>query len=131
MSKPAIHVALALVHRDARWLVARRHPQAHLGGLWEFPGGKCAPDEPSAAAAVRELYEECGVRAIADRVLKPVFYEYPDRCVNLTPVVCRWQGGEARPLSNQECRWVTLAELRQLDMPPVNAEIIRQIEQIL
>lgn len=131
MSKPHYSVALALVRRDARWLVARRRPSAHLGGLWEFPGGKCGPDEPVAAAAVRELHEECGVDAIAELALDPVAWEYADRCVTLTPVICRWRGGEARPLGNDACRWVSLAELSELEMPPVNAAIIRSLEQAL
>jgi 8-oxo-dGTP diphosphatase len=131
VSKPLLQIALALVHRDARWLVARRRADAHLGGLWEFPGGKCQRDEEPVVAAVRELREECRVWAIAERTLASVPCEYADRHVNLTPVLCRWVAGEARPLENEVCRWVTLAELRQLAMPPVNAEIIRQLEQAL
>jgi 8-oxo-dGTP diphosphatase len=97
--------------------------------LWEFPGGKCETDEGPVAAAVRELDEECGVQAVAERALAPVFREYPERCVRITPVVCRWEAGEAQPLDSESCRWVTLAELRELEMPPINAEIIRQLEQ--
>jgi mutator protein MutT len=129
MSKPRYEVALALLHRDARWLIARRHHSAHLGGLWEFPGGECEPGEHTTTAAIRELREECGVQAVAERALQPVFHEYPDRCVNLTPVICRWLSGEAQPLGSEDCRWVALGELRRLEMPPVNAEIIRRLEQ--
>ncbi len=131
MSKPVIDVAVALVQRDARWLVARRHPEAHLGGLWEFPGGKCEPDERPAVAAIREAHEECGIHAVVDRTLEPILYEYADRCVNITPVLCCWQAGEAQSLGNETTRWVSFAELRQLEMPPVNADIIRQLEAAL
>ena len=130
MSKPTFEVALALVYRGTRWLVARRRPDAHLGGLWEFSGGKCEPGERSTQAAVRELHEERGVHAVAERALDPILHEYPERCVNITPVICRWLSGEAQPRGNETCRWVTLAELRRLEMPPVNAEIIRQLEQM-
>jgi 8-oxo-dGTP diphosphatase len=131
MSIPVIQVAVALVYRDTRWLVARRRPDAHLGGLWEFPGGKCEPNEQAATTAVRELQEECGLHAVAERTLEPIFHEYPDRSVNITPVVCRWQAGEPRPLGSETTRWVPFAELRRLRMPPVNADIIRQLEQTL
>lgn len=131
MSKPIVDVALALVHRDQRWLVAQRHPDAHLGGLWEFPGGKRKPDEHPAATAIRELREECGICAVVEQTLNPIFYAYADRCVNITPVICRWQAGEARPLGSETTRWVTLGELRQLEMPPVNADVIRQLERAL
>jgi len=131
VSKPLLRIAVALVQRDARWLVALRRPDAHLPGLWEFPGGKCDNDEVPAATAIRELREECGVDATAERALASVLYEYRDRRVNITPVLCRWQSGEAVPLGSEECRWVSLPEMRRLDMPPVNAEIICQLEQVL
>jgi len=120
-------VAIALVHRDGRWLVARRHDDAHLGGLWEFPGGKREPDETPEEAAVRELMEECGVQAVAEMTLPPLRHEYPERVVDITPVICRWQAGEAHTIGNAECRWATLAELRRLEMPAANAFILREL----
>ncbi len=127
MPKPTHHVALALVHRLDRWLVARRPPNVHLGGLWEFPGGKCEADELPQQAALRELREECRVEATAERCLPPVQYDYEDRVVSLTPVICRWATGAGQPLAGQECRWVTTAELQSLEMPAANEPILRAL----
>jgi 8-oxo-dGTP diphosphatase len=121
-------VAVAIVGRDGRWLVAQRHPHAHLGGLWEFPGGKCEADETAQAAALRELREECGVEAFVERVLPELRHDYGDRVVELTPVLCRWASGEARPLGSAACRWVSLHELRGLQMPAMNAAILAELE---
>lgn len=126
--KPAYRVALALVERAGKWLVARRHEHVHLGGLWEFPGGKCEPGESPSAAAVRELREECGVTATALRELAPQPHEYDDRIVWLVPVLCRWESGDGTPLDSQECRWVSWDELRRLDVPEANAEILRAVQ---
>lgn len=125
--KPTFEIALALVCRDGRWLVARRRADTHLGGLWEFPGGKRHSGEGSLDAALRELREECAVAADPVRVLTPVTCEYPERIVRLTPVICRWQAGEARALASAECRWVTPAELAQLEMPSANAAIVQAV----
>jgi len=125
--KPTFAIALALVCRDERWLVARRRPHMHLGRLWEFPGGKVQAGETSVDAALRELREECDMLADPLRTLATVTYEYPDRIVQLTPVVCRWRTGEARALASTECRWVTAAELAELEMPAANAEIVRML----
>jgi mutator protein MutT len=127
VSKPFFEVAVALVCREDRWLVARRPTDVHLGGLWEFPGGKRARDESAERAALRELHEECGVEAVAERTLDALRCDYGDRVVRITPVICRWQSGEARPLASDECRWISAAELGDLDMPEINAEIIRTI----
>ena len=125
MSKPTHAVALALVQRGDEWLVARRPRTAHLGGLWEFPGGKCHTGEAPTQAALRELFEECAVLAEAQRVLATVTCEYDDRIIHLTPVICRWLAGQAQPLASDVCRWVCTSELQHLEMPAVNAGIIR------
>lgn len=125
MKKPTYNVALALVRNDGQWLVARRPRSVHLGGLWEFPGGKCHASETPAQAALRELLEECGVQAEVRYVLDTVPFEYEDRIVHLTPVLCRWLAGRPQALASEACRWVSDAELDGLDMPAVNAGIIR------
>jgi mutator protein MutT len=124
MDKPHFEVALAVVARGARWLVARRRTNAHLPGVWEFPGGKCEPGETPERAALRELREECAVEATVERSLDPLDCDYGDRTVRLTPVLCRWVGGEGEALHSDECRWVTARELRELAMPAVNAGIV-------
>ncbi|MEP0848037.1 MAG: (deoxy)nucleoside triphosphate pyrophosphohydrolase [Phycisphaerae bacterium] len=129
MSKPRFQVAVAIVRQHDRWLVARRHDHVHLGGHWEFPGGKLDAGETPARAALRELREECDVDAEVERELAPLDCEYDDRIVKLHPVLCRWIDGEATALASQECRWVTLGELRRLDMPAINREIIRELEE--
>ena len=124
MQKPVRHGAIALVRRGRNWLVARRHEEAHLGGLWEFPGGKCEAGESPEAAAMRELREECGIEGVARRALDAIEHDYGDRVIHLTPVVCDWVAGEAQALGNAECRWVPLAELCELAMPAANGAIV-------
>lgn len=129
MSRPVLHVAIAIVRRNARYLVARRHDDAHLGGLWEFPGGKIDRDESPEAAAIRELHEECAVEATPIARLDAIQFEYPDRIVVLTPVCCEWQSGEPRPLASQECAWLSPEELAALDMPVANGAILDELRE--
>ncbi len=124
---PVVEVAVALVHREGRWLVARRRADVHLPHKWEFPGGKSEPGESPEQTALRELREECGVAAEAEARLQPQRFDYADRSVRLTPIVCRWVKGKAVPLGCQSCEWVELGALSELDMPAGNIRIIREL----
>lgn len=126
-----VAVAIALVHRGNRWLVARRRPEAHLGGLWEFPGGKREGTETPAETALRELHEECAVEAVVEAELGTLRHDYGDRVVSLTPLVCRWRSGDGAAHGCEECRWATLGEISGLPMPALNAEIIHALERHL
>ena len=131
VKKPSYRIAIALVQRGERWLVAQRRATAHMGGLWEFPGGKIEQQETPTQAALRELREECVVEALAVAEYSPQFHGYADRDVTLYPVLCVWQSGETESLDNAACRWVTMAELERLEMPPANAAVVAAMKQRL
>ena len=59
-----IHVVAGALVDDSRVLLAQRKPDAHLGGLWEFPGGKVEPGEDAGSALKRELSEEIGILVV-------------------------------------------------------------------
>lgn len=125
--KPALEIALALCIRAGRILVTRRQAGVHLGGSWEFPGGKRAPAETFEACALRELAEETGVTARATRALTPIPWEYPERSVVLHPIECEWIAGEGELREVADLRWVRGDELQTLEFPPANAELVREL----
>ena len=118
-----IVVVAAVIEANYRFLVTRRQPGVHLAGLWEFPGGKIAPDEPHAAALRRELKEELDVDVdVGERVYQTV-HAYDDRAVELHFYRCTLKG-EPRPLLGQKMRWAARAELPTLGFPPADSELI-------
>src|SRR2546425_12665827 len=56
-----IEVAAGLIFHDGRLLITQRYPEAHLGGLWEFPGGKREANERSADCLKRRLREALSI----------------------------------------------------------------------
>ena len=78
MRAPAVEVAASIVlANDGRVLMAERTPGQISPGFWELPGGKIDEGESAEHAAVRELEEEIGIRALE---LRPwMYYEYPFR----------------------------------------------------
>ena len=120
-----LHVVAAVIDDDAgHILIARRQQHLHQGGLWEFPGGKCEPDEVPEAALVRELQEELGITATAFRHLIDIVHDYPDRRVHLDVWRVTAFSGQPYGAEGQEVVWVDAAELRHLDFPAANAPII-------
>ena len=123
---PIVVVVAAVVEQDGRFLVTRRLQGTHLAGLWEFPGGKCEPGETHEACLAREMAEELGVETIVgDEVLRTE-HAYPERTVRLHFRRCAVVG-QPRPLLDQEIRWVTREELRTLEFPPADAELIERL----
>jgi mutator protein MutT len=119
-----IVVAAAVIERDGRYLVTRRQPGVHLAGHWEFPGGKCEPGETPQTCLSRELREELNVGAAIGDVMLTTTHDYPERRVELHFLRCTLEG-EPAPQLGQDMRWIQREELRVLEFPPADAELIR------
>lgn len=112
---------VAVLVRDAagRVLLARRAIEPRRG-LWDTPGGFCAPFETPEEAAVRELAEEAGVVIEVGRFVAHVSDVYgDDGDATLAAVL------EARIVAGEPVAADDVAELRwfALDALPDRAEI--------
>ena len=121
-----IVVTAAVIEREGRYFVTRRNKGTHLEGLWEFPGGKCEPGESLAECLARELREELGVDAIVGHEILGVTHDYADRSIELHFLSCTLLGAPIARLG-QEMRWVARADLRSLQFPPADDELIAQL----
>jgi len=133
-SKPktqnSIEVAAALVFRDGKILITQRHQDAHLGGLWEFPGGKREPGETFAQCLVREIREELGVEISVDKLFESITHNYPEKTVRLEFFVCRLTGGEPQSLGCAAWKWVTRAQLTDYEFPAADARLLRKLQTL-
>ena len=125
----SIDVAAGLVFRDGKLLVTQRQPDAHLGGLWEFPGGKREPDESFEQCLVRELREELGIEVEVGEVLESLTHAYPEKTVHLKFFRCAWRRNEPRPLGCQAVRWMSPGELRDYAFPAADARLLGVLER--
>lgn len=124
-----IHVAVAVIVREGRVLIARRPDHVHQGGLLEFPGGKVEPGESVQVALVREIAEETSLRVPEDS-LEPVIgirHDYGDKRVFLDVWETRAAEGEARGCEGQPIEWLSPEQLRDEDFPAANRPIIRAL----
>ena len=124
--KPSVIVVAAVIEREGLFLVARRQAGVHLEGYWEFPGGKCRPNETEVESLRREIREELDADISAPEKLLSWAHEYADRVVELSFYRCALVG-TARPMLGQELRWVSRAELTRLRFPPADAALIARL----
>jgi 8-oxo-dGTP diphosphatase len=131
VTTPRKHVVVtaAVIERDGRFLVTRRLSGTHLAGMWEFPGGKCELGETPEECLRREIREELGVGITVGPKLLANAYDYDDRTVELLFFSCDLDG-EPSPQLRQEMQWVSRADLRALDLPPADAELIAMLTKL-
>jgi 8-oxo-dGTP diphosphatase len=123
-----IVVTAAVVRRGDTFLLTRRLKGTHLEGMWEFPGGKCEPGESLEACLRREIHEELGVDAQVKHLLLSTQHTYDTRHIELHFFACDLDA-EPHPRLGQEIRWAARTELRALDFPPADAELIELLSE--
>ena len=120
--------AAALVFRDGKLLITQRHAAAHLGGLWEFPGGKREPNETFEACLARELREELGIEVTVVDLVESLTHAYPEQTVHLKFYRCQWREHEPQPLGCPAFKWVTATELKDYAFPAADARLLENLQ---
>ncbi|BBZ51443.1 (deoxy)nucleoside triphosphate pyrophosphohydrolase [Mycobacterium heidelbergense] len=118
---PTQVVVAAAIISGSRVLVAQRARPPELAGRWELPGGKVAPGETERDALARELAEELGLRigdiAVGDRLGDDIPL---NGAATLRAYRVRLIRGEPHPHEHRALRWVTAAELHEVDWVPAD-----------
>lgn len=125
MTAAPLHVVAGILRDDyGRILLAQRPAGRHLAGLWEFPGGKCEPDEVPVDALARELREEIGIVVESAQPLIAIPHQYPDK--NIVLDVWQVSAYSGIPLSRESQRlaWVEADALDGVDMPAADRPAI-------
>lgn len=131
--KAALAVSVAL-ERDGRFLlVLRANPPAQ--NLYAFPGGRVDPDETLEHAALRELAEETGLKAINPRPFATFDLgsdapgEHSKSHFFLTVFLADDTGGD--PVAMDDARqigWFTPEEIRGLPVPQSMVDCMDMLE---
>jgi A/G-specific adenine glycosylase len=120
--------AAVTIAADGRILVAQRHADDMLGGLWEFPGGKREEGETLPECLAREMREELDIEVEVGAMLTVVKHAYTHFRITLHAFRCRVVAGEPRCLDCAAFRWVTLAELDALPMSVADRKIAQALQ---
>ncbi len=123
----SIEVAAGLVFRDGRLLITQRRGDDHLGGLWEFPGGKRERKETWDGCLRRELKEELGIEVEVCELFGSITYAYPEKTVHLKFYRCLWRKHEPRALGCHAFAWVTVCRLAEYAFPPADEQLLQKL----
>jgi 8-oxo-dGTP diphosphatase len=122
----------ALVFRDGKILTIKR-AQEPGKGKWSIPGGRIELGETSFEAARREVMEECSIEVEIERVLDSVdnIIRDADGRVKyhfvIIDLMAKYVDGQIKAGSDaEECRWVTVQELLEMDITPMLREMLKR-----
>ena len=120
-----IHVVAGIIiNAQQQVLLAKRPDHVHLGGYWEFPGGKIESAETLEQALHRELVEELGIEVKKAAPFRTVEWVYPEKKVALNFWLVTDFAGEPYGREGQLIQWVLKENLPQKQMPEANQQIV-------
>ncbi len=126
---PHYDVTAGVIWRGDEFLVAQRPLDKMLGGLWEFPGGKCDPGEALADCLRRELREELAIEVEVGDAVTVVRHAYTHFRITLHAFHCRIVGGEPQTLEVAAIAWTTLADVDRFAMAVTDQRILAALRR--
>ena len=123
-----VEVSAALIFRNEKLLITQRHANAHLGGLWEFPGGKREPGETFEQCLIRELREELGVEVQVGKLFEEITHVYPGKTIRLRFFVCNLIQGEPESIDCAAVKWISRSELGHYEFPAADARLLDRLK---
>ncbi|MBI3361200.1 MAG: A/G-specific adenine glycosylase, partial [Chloroflexi bacterium] len=124
---PHYTVTAGIVRKNGRVLIAQRPADKLLGGLWEFPGGKCEAGESLAECLRRELREELGIEVAVGGQMQTLRHGYTHFKITLHVFECKWRRGNARALEVAAYQWVRPGKLNKYAMGKTDRQIAEWI----
>jgi mutator protein MutT len=123
-------VALAIIEKDGKFLIAQRKAEGSFASLWELPGGKCRKGEEPISCVVRDVREETGLEVCADTSAVIVEHAYSGLTVELHAFFCRVLSGEAAALESQAIAWIAWDAIPDYSFPAANRELFVEARRL-
>ncbi len=124
-----IKVAAGVLIYEGNVLITQRKNPGHLGGYWEFPGGKLEAGEDQRSCLKREMYEELGIQVS----VRPPFHTmdalYEGVRYKVSFHRCSLLDGEPKALQVADFRWVKPADFIHYNFLPSNKDVLKIIQK--
>lgn len=117
-------VAGILMNKDNEILIAKKKEGKHLGGYWEFPGGKIEAGEAPEESLIRELKEEMDITIKVKDYFGENIYKYERGTIKLIAYICEMIEGNITLTDHSEYKWVKKENLNQYKMAPADVYFV-------
>ena len=119
-----INVAAAIITKDNKYFIAKRNKNKHLGGFYEFPGGKQDVNETLQETVIREIKEELDVHVSVGNKLGEEHYEDEKINVHLHYFFCTIVSGNIVLKEHEDSAWVSKEEFKNYEFAEGDSDII-------
>lgn len=124
-----IVVAAGIIEYQGKVLITKRREGTHLGGYWEFPGGKKEVGETLIECLHREILEELHITVGPPCLYLTVRHQYPEMLVELHVFRCMWLSGVPQLKSCAEMAWVRPEDLRHYSFPAADQQVLEKLQR--
>ena len=125
--KKTYQVTAAILRKGSKILIARRAPKKHLGGFWEFPGGKIEEGETAHECLKRELEEELGIIVRVGKFFMENEHHYDDKIILLKAYECEHVSGDIILNDHDKIEWVDKSEFINFKFAPADIPFIKTL----
>jgi len=126
---PHYNVGVGVIWKDDSIFINKRKSNGHLGGLWEFPGGKVNGEESLESCVQREIEEELSAKVIVGSKIGTVKHTYSHFSITMSAYNCKIKTGNLKTNNNEEYKWIHPTELQHFAFPKANHKLFPYLSQ--
>ena len=119
-----INVASAIIIKNNKYFIAKSNKNKHLGGFYEFPGGKQNINETLEETVIREIKEELDVYVCVGNKLGEEHYKDEKINVHLHYFFCTIISGDIVLKEHEDSVWVSKEEFQNYEFAEGDKDII-------
>lgn len=130
LHKPIPHydVVTGVIWNHEKFLILQRKEKNHLGGLWEFPGGKIKNGESHSIALAREIKEECGLKVNIQAKIGSIKHVYSHFSIKMTSYHCVSKNNTILK-TTQPYMWIKPTQIKDLPFPKANHKLFATLNK--